>query len=433
MKKLFRITVAALLLLSLATLFANEPKGDTMDGVVELSMFAYQDMSDPVTAPNWEKLLTAFEASHPNIKLNIEVGFNEPYHDKLQAMTAGDQLPDVLFLWPGKRTGQVTGSGKIKDLRPFLAGRESDFSPMAVGDQGPNGELYELPEQVTATHVMYTNNKLLKQLGLTFPKTMEELIAQGDVIRGAGLTPIAMDNGDGWEMQSCFLSALVERMAGKAWFDKAVVGDASFNDAEFLAAVQVIKDLYDAEMFSPGINQASYGIALTDFVTEKAVYLIDGGWRVNNLVGELADEQKPDITLEVFPAIAGEKNPGATAAVAGTGYGMNAKLEGAKAQAAWEWIWFYSGPVGSIIRQGFGANPAYNLPVAGDADEMLKKLVDFLATTPAGYVIDAVMDGEGMGTLHPLLIEMMMGNKTVADVGAEYEEWVAANDTGRGN
>jgi len=173
-------------------------------------------------------------------------------------------------------------------------------------------------------------------------------------------------------------------MCGKEWFKKAVKGEAKFTDPEFVAAMQVIKDLADAKMFSPGINQAAYGAALTDFVNEKAVYLIDGGWRVNNLVTELSAEQKEYVTLEVFPAIKNEKNPGSTAAVAGTGYGMNAKLNEKKSNEAWKWLWFYSGPEGSKIRATFGALPAYKIDL-GDADIMLKKLNTFLGNTPAGY------------------------------------------------
>ena len=110
---------------------------------------------------------------------------------------------------------------------------------------------------------------------------------------------------------------------------------------------------------------------------------------------------------------------------------MNAKLTGAKADAAWTWIWFYSGPVDSAIRQSFGANPAYILPPRGDLDGLVKKLITFVNTTPSGYVIDSVMDADGMGILHPALQEMVLGTKTPQQVAQEYESWVAANHSGR--
>ncbi len=55
---------------------------------------------------------------------------------------------------------------------------------------------------------MYVNTRLLKDLGLTFPKSLDELLKQGPAIAAKGLIPIAMDNKDGWQMQSCLLSGL---------------------------------------------------------------------------------------------------------------------------------------------------------------------------------------------------------------------------------
>ncbi len=400
---------------------------------IKLKMLSYRDLTDKVEVTNWEELLEAFAKEHPNIELEIEYGFDEPYHNKLQTIATAGQIPDVLFLWPGKRTGYITGQGLIKDLRPWIQGHEAEFAAGALAPQGPNGEIYELPEQMTATHVMYTNEKLMKELGLTFPKTLDELVAQGETIRAAGLIPIAMTNKAGWQMQSCLLSALTERAGGMEWYDKAIAGDgASFADPEFINALSVIDTLAKNEMFMPGINQADYGADMTEFVNERAVYWIDGGWRINNLVGELTDEQKQYVSMMTFPEIPNQKGmSGSTAAVAGTGYGMNVNLEGEKAEAAWNWIWFYSGPVGSKIRQKNGALTAYNLPPNEDLDIMVKKLNKFVAETPAGYVIDAKMDAEGMGVLHPAIQEMILGAKTPEQVAQEYEAWVAANDSNR--
>jgi raffinose/stachyose/melibiose transport system substrate-binding protein len=377
--------------------------------------------------------MDAFKAANPDIELEIEYGFSEAYHNKLQPMAVAGQLPDIMFLWPDKRTGYVTASGLIKDLSPWIKGHEAEFVAGSLEAQGPKGEIFELPEQMTATHVMYVNEKLLKDLGLTFPKTMDELVAQGDKIRAAGLIPIAMSDKDGWPMQSCLLSTLTERAGGMEWYKKAIKGDgASFADAEFINALAVIDTLAKKEMFMAGITQAAYGDDMTQFVNEKAVYWIDGGWRVNNLVAELKPEQKAYVSLMTFPDIPNQKGmSGSTSSVPGTGFGMNAKLEGAKADAAWKYIWFWSGPDGSLIRRKNGALPAYKLPADESLDPMIVKLQKFLADTPAGYVIDSKLDGAGMAVLHAGLQEMIMGAKTPEQVAKEYEAWVAANDSNR--
>jgi len=374
-----------------------------------------------------------FYEINPNIKLDVEFLYSEVYHNKLMAMAVADQLPDIIYLWPGKRTAKITGNGLAADISDRIAPYKDQFSAIAVAPQGKNGEFYELPETINVTHVMYANEKILKELGLSYPKTHEELIAQGEVIRNAGYIPISMSNGDGWQMQSCFLSALVERTGGLDWYTRAIKGDnASFTDKEFVNALTVIKELYDNQMFTPGINQAAYGQETTDFVNEKAVYLIDGGWRVNNFVSEFTEEQKKYISLKTYPKVKNQKGQdNSTAAVAGTGFGMNAKLTGAEADAAWEWIWFFGGPEGAKIRQETGAVPAVKVQSDLKMDIMVEKLNKFIEVTPTAYVLDSVLDAEGMGVLQTGLQEMMLGVKTPEDVAREYEDWVAKNDSGR--
>lgn len=431
MKKMLIILFSCLLVVSA---MASGNKDTSESGKTKLTMLAHVDKTDPTNTGNFDDILNEFYAQNPDVELDIEYLWNEPYHNKLQVMSVAGQLPDLMFLWPGKRTGQITGSGKIKNIESFISTVKDEFAVSAVAAQGLDGEMYELPEQVTATHVMYTNNQILEELGLEFPKTFKELLAQSPVILEAGYIPIAMDNGDGWQMQSCFLSVLVERLIGKADLQKMVKGDLHFTDDRFTAALQVIKDLYDAEMFSPGINQAGYGIALTDFVNSKAVYFIDGGWRTTNLSAEMDVELQDSITFEVFPELSAEIGlKGSTSIVAGTGYGMNADLTPEEAEKAWAWIYFFAGGNGGAeIKFAQGTLPAmtsFNLP--SDSPIMQKRLADFLGNTPGGYVIDAMLDGEGMGILQSAIQEMMFGQKTAKEVAAEYETWVDSNDSGR--
>lgn len=403
------------------------------DGKIHLKAIHQLNITEDRAVKNWEQIYPAFQAKFPNIEIEWKFIADEAYHDKLQTMAVSKQLPDLMFLWPKKRTGMVTGSGKIKDLRPWIKGHESEFSAEAMSPQGINGEMYELPEQVTVCHTFYINERLLKELGLTIPKTFQELLDQGEIIREAGLIPIAMDNGDGWQMESCFLSTLAERTGGKDWMLKAIKGDgASFADKEFVDALNIIKTISDSDMFSPGINSASYGIALDTFVREEAVYMIDGGWRVQNLSSELTNDQMEYITISSFPDVPNQVGvSGSTAAVAGTGFGMNSNLTGEKADAAWEWIWYWAGPEGSKIKNELGWVSAYKMEAPDSLPLLNKKFMKYLGDSPMSPVIDAYMDAEGVGILNSSIQEMMLGAKSPQDVATEYENWVTANDSNR--
>ena len=216
MKRTVLVMLTIVMVLSPMFLMANGSKeAAATDGKVKLSMYNYRDKT-AANAAEFDILLESFYEANPNVEFEIEELFNEPWHQKLQAMAVSGQLPDVVRLWPGKRTGYVTKQGLVKDLTPYLGDEKKNFMSMAMSPQGPKGEIYELPMKVTVTHVVYTNERLLKELGLTFPKTIEEMYAQADVIKAAGYIPVAMANKDGWQMQSCFLSALVERTA---WYE----------------------------------------------------------------------------------------------------------------------------------------------------------------------------------------------------------------------
>ena len=402
---------------------------------VKLSILA---MVEPGTVGEeaFNQTVEQFQAAFPDIELELERVSHDPFHSKLQAMAVGKQLPDAFFLWPGKRTGYVTAAGLAKDLRPWLKGKEDQFLTGMLAPQGPNGEIFELPMQVTSTHVMFANDRMLKELGLTFPKTLAELVEQSKKIREAGFVPLAMGNSEGWPMQSCFLSTLTDRAGGQEWFDKAIKGDgASFADPQFISALNVLKTLVDEKVFVDGMNQMDRTQAVELFAQEKAVYYIEGDWRVTDFQKTLTDEQKAYISLNVFPEIPDQKGvANSTAAVPGTGYGMNAALEGAKADAAWEWIWFIAGQTGSKIRlEVQGVVPAYKDVKAPDTlDALVKKLIAFTAEHPMTYVIDDKMDAEGVGNvLNPGLQELTMGAKSPEDVAKEYEAWVVANDSNR--
>lgn len=150
-KRLFVLFSISLLLVPMLVFAAGaaEQSGGGQDGVITLSVYHYLDQTDKTTAPNFQYLVDVFEKENPGIKLNFEYGYGESFHDKLQTMAMSGQLPDIILLYPGERTSQVTSAGLVKDLRPYLKGHEDEFADMAMQPQGANGEIWELPEDIS--------------------------------------------------------------------------------------------------------------------------------------------------------------------------------------------------------------------------------------------------------------------------------------------
>ena len=425
MKKL----LLSIIILMLALSCGKREK--TEDGVVTLVGFRQIDVVDPRYQASLD-IMDAFEKSHTNIKIEWEFVSDEAYHQKFQAMTAAGSIPDIFTIYLGARTAYITDRGLVKDITPYIQDVKDEYNQNIWDAQGDNGEIYFVSPNLAVAHVMYVNTKILDELGLTFPKTHEELIAQGEIIRNAGYTPISFGNSADWVMNSLLLSALVSRYGGPEWFEKAMKGEAKFTDANFVNALKIIDELQKNDMFTKGVNQVTHGIALEQFIQGNALYLIDAAYRVPVMKVAMTEEQLSTTDMKVYPAIQGETFPNSSTATLGQGLGMSAELEDKKAEAAWEFISFDTGPLGSDIKMQYDTVNTYNLDMSKyDLDPLTKKYAAFIEETPMGHVIDAKMDAEGMGVLNPAIQEMLLGNKTPEEVASEYEAWVAENDSNR--
>jgi raffinose/stachyose/melibiose transport system substrate-binding protein len=431
MKKTF-LTVL-LITAGLSLVWAAGKKEASSDDTVTLSVYMQIDIADP-QYKYWPVTLDAFAKKYPNIKLEFEYVSGEQFHDKFQAMAAAGEIPDLFTTYAGARSSYILDRGLVKDLRPYLTDEFKSHYNSAIWDpQGPNGEIYIISPNLAVCTAVYVNTKLQKELGLTTPKTLNELIAQAPAIRAKGYTPLMFANKGVWQAQSLLLSMLVDRMAGKAWFDRARAGTAKFTDKGFVDALAVIKRLVDTQVFPAGVNQLEGPEGWGDFVQGKSVYLLDAGWRISALKGAAKPEDYAGYGVIAFPAIEGEVTRGSSAATLGEALAMSAKLSGAKADAAWKFLSFIYGQEGCEILMEYGTVPTYKLDYSKfNVDNLNKQYIDLINNQSMGYVIDAVMDGEGVNNLlNPGIQAVMIGDKTPAQLAAEYEAWVAANDSNR--
>ena len=433
----FTRTMRAVALIAFAlasALFVGAQAAKT-DAPVALTVYMQNDLANPQSA-YWPVTLDAFSKKYPNIKLDFEYVSGEAFHQKFQAMAASGDIPDLFTCYAGSRSGYILDRGMVKDLRPYLTDSfKKQYNSAIWQPQGPNGEIYIISPNLAVCTVVYVNTKLQKQLGLATPKTLDEMIAQVPKIRAAGYTPLAFGNKDQWQAQSLCLSMLVDRMGGTAWFDKAMKGSAKFTDAPFVDAISVIKKMVDTKLFPAGVNELEGPQAWGEFVQGKAVYLLDAGWRVSALKAAAAPADYAGYSAIAFPAVSGEKVHGSSAATLGEALAMNAKLTGAKADAAWKFLSFIYGQEGSEILMKYGTVPTYKLDYSKfDVDSLNKQYIALINSQSMGYVIDAKMDSEGVNNLlNPGLQAVMMGTKTPAQLASEYETWVAANDSNRKN
>jgi raffinose/stachyose/melibiose transport system substrate-binding protein len=432
-----RILVALLAVVGLAALAYGQER-------VKLTVLNQIDATQAGYAEDraiWAK----FEAENPDIQIEKEELFNEPFHDKVRAYIAAGAIPDIQFMWPSGRSTELQAKRLTKDLGPLLgAAYLAGFAKAAV-DPGNqlSRSLAELPQSVTYTSVMYVNRGLLDKLGLKAPKTYAELKALVPRLRAKGVATVLMANKDQWPMQSCLFSTISGRLLGDKFIDDVLAGKAKFTDKAFVEALAVVKRLYDDGIISRDTLQLGYGEAPGLFAGGQAAFLVDGDWRQGNFLTDKASgkalidpaKQASDFELAAFPALPGEKNRGSVSAIVGVGYGISASIPAgsAKEKAAIRLIKYLYSPEVLKIRLEIGAFIPSRKGIKSDKLEPLTaKMMDFYAAVPkTTYVLDGVLPTEVNNPLNEGLQAIGLGEKSPAEVARGMQAGVDAWRAGK--
>ncbi len=415
---------------------ADKPRTDG-GSTITLKGYMQIDPADPQYAGH-NAVMKAFAEKYPDIKLNIEYATGEAFHQKFQAMSASGQMPDIFTCYGGARSAYILEPGLVLDLNKagYLTDSfKSGFNATTFTAQGSKGEIWMIPPSLAVCHTVYVNKKILKELGLTYPATYKDWVAQIPVIRKAGYYVCSMGNKDAWVVNSWLLSLFVDRLGGPEWFMNAAHGKkgASFTDKPFTDSLALIQQMVKDGLFSPGVNQMSNTEADQEFYQGKSVYLIDAGWRTSGMDSQLSTEMCNNIDMKVFPEIPGEIRHDTSTATTSEGFGISAALKGTpKADAAWKFLSFYAGKEGAAIRAQYGEVPTCSIDTSAiKMGIMQKKFAQFQKDHKMGYVFDSVMNGEGVTILNNDIQAMMLGNGDPQTIAQKYEKWVAQNDTNR--
>jgi len=401
---------------------------------VTLNVLNYQQ-ADQAGYQEDVKIWEDFQKANPDIKLNIEVLFNEPYHQKLETYAAAGTLPDVFYIWPSGRSIIIHQKHLAKDLTPLL-GKDylKDFSAAATNPNNQAGKyLAMLPQSFTYTSVMYVNKKLLTDNGFQLPKTYADLKKMVPKLKAKGISVVMLPDKDGWPMQSCLFSTVVGRMAGDAFLDKVAAGKAKFTDKPFINALTVISNLYKDGIIPRSDNQVGYGEAPALFAQGKAAIYIDGDWRAGAYITDKSSgkaliepaAQDKDFVLLPFVSIPGEVNKGVTSAVAGTGWAISNSIPAgsAKEKAAVRLLKYLYSPEVQAIRFSTGAYVPTRKNVKANVEPMVAKVPVYYADNPKTcYVFDGAFDPSVYNVLNNGLIAIGLDTSTPKQVAADMQK-----------
>jgi raffinose/stachyose/melibiose transport system substrate-binding protein len=353
-----------------------------------------------------------------------------------------------MYVWPSGRSTTLHKNKLLKDLGPLIRKDNygANFVPMAMDvKQFDSGYQSMIPLGVTATHVLYVNMEVLRQVNLQPARTYAELVAQVPTLRAAGKQTIIIPAQSDWVIQSCLFSMVAGRFGGADWHERVHAGRAKFTDPFFVNALAFIRQLFTDGVITQASLGMDYGDGPGQFAAGNSAYYIDGDWRAGDFITDpdtgralIPPARQGNFQLTVFPEIPGAAINKTSSVILGTGWAINAAIpSGSKREAsAWELVKWLTGKENGErgVVSGAWPNPSRtDLNTANlNIEPILRTMGSFGQEWTTGTaVIDGVFEGPIYERLNDGLTEIGLGSKTpqqvAGEVQAEYDRWRAAN------
>jgi raffinose/stachyose/melibiose transport system substrate-binding protein len=149
--------------------------------------------------PLWERvLIPAFQRSHPGIEVKFTPTAPTEYDAAVAARLAGGTAGDLVACRPFDASLALYRKGYLDKL-DGKAGMQN-FAPTAtVAWQTDNGKDTFCMPVASVIHGFLYNKKIFRQLDLQPPRTVADFFAVLDVLKRAGVTPLALGTADKWE------------------------------------------------------------------------------------------------------------------------------------------------------------------------------------------------------------------------------------------
>ena len=177
----------------------------------------------------WASTVADFEAANPNVKINVQAIQNEDMDGKLQTALNSGAPPDIFMARGGGKLADIVDADQVMDLTDSLdPATKAAVSEGVLNAFTVDGKLYGMPTAVLPGG-MYYSKDLFKKAGITAtPKTIGELSAAVDKLKGADVEPIALGAKDAWPAAHYYYFFAL-RDCSKATMD-AAAKDKTFSD-----------------------------------------------------------------------------------------------------------------------------------------------------------------------------------------------------------
>ena len=233
-----------------------------------------------------DKIIPAFEAEHPGIKVNFTPSapaeYNAVLNSKLDAGSAGD----IITCRPFDASLALYDAGHLADITNIEG--MANFSPVAKsGWSTDDGSVQFCVPMASVIHGFIYNKDAFEELGLEVPKTEAEFFAVLDTIKADGTyIPMAMGTNDQWEAATMGYNNIGPNYwKGEEGRLALLAGEQKLTDEAWVAPYRQLAKW--GAYLGDGYEAQTYPDSQNIFTLGRAAIYPAGSWEIsgfNNLV-----------------------------------------------------------------------------------------------------------------------------------------------------
>jgi raffinose/stachyose/melibiose transport system substrate-binding protein len=199
----------------------------------------------------WQDAADAYMEENPNVTVEITVLENEAFKAKITTAMQAGEPPDLFQSWGGGGLLEQVNAGLVADITDEVDPWIDELNPGAASMYQVEERQYGIPFDLGIVGFWY-NKDLFAEAGIDAPPaTWDELLADVDTLKGAGITPIALGEGDKWPGMFWY-AYLSLRTCGADVMQQAASDPSAFENACFVQAGEELQRLIEMEPYQDG-------------------------------------------------------------------------------------------------------------------------------------------------------------------------------------
>ncbi len=256
---------------------------------------------------NFQKVIAGFEKQYPNVTVSYTSKGND-IPTILATAIAGGSPPDMADVAQPGLVTQLVQQGKLKPITYAKSVISANFSPGFVKLGQVNGKLYALLYKASNKSTLWYNVPVLKQAGVSPPKTWSQLISGAKTIKASGTPAWSLCGASGWTLTDLFENIYL-RLYGPTKYNELSEHMLKWTDSSVTKALQ---DMAQIVGDSSNIYGGTSGALQTDYPTcvdyafaspPKAAMVPEADFVAGEILQATKAKPKTGFNVVPFPAI----------------------------------------------------------------------------------------------------------------------------------